>query len=160
MAHHYVLEKRQWVPSPLETVFPFFADAANLQELTPNWLRFSILTPQPVAMHAGALIDYKLHWHGLPMRWKTEITLWEPPHRFQDLQLRGPYALWRHTHRFLARDGGTELQDRVEYALPFGPLGRIAHGISVRRDVERIFAYRWKKVEEIFGTAGPGSTQR
>lgn len=153
MTEPYILESHQWVPRPLDEVFPFFADAANLETLTPAWLRFSILTPAPIAMFAGTLIDYKLHWHGVPMRWKTEITLWEPPHLFQDLQLKGPYKLWRHTHHFASKDGGTLLTDKVEYALPFGILGRAVHAISVRRNVQAIFRYREQRIQALFGSA-------
>lgn len=149
----YVLEREQWVPASLDEVFRFFSDAANLELLTPQWLRFQILTPQPIQMFPGTLIDYRLHWHGIPMRWRTKITAWQAPHMFQDLQLQGPYKLWHHTHRFESVDGGTLLHDRVEYSLPFGVVGRMVHAFSVRRNVESIFAFREKKVEEIFGSA-------
>ncbi len=153
MSKPYTLEREQWVPRPLDEVFSFFSDAANLEELTPAWLEFSILTPSPIEMKAGAMIDYRLSWHGIPMGWKTEITLWEPPHRFEDLQLKGPYRLWRHTHRFQASGSGTLISDTVRYALPFGPVGRLVHAVSVRRNVEAIFAYRNEKVREMFGGA-------
>ncbi len=146
----YILESLQWVPKPLDQVFAFFADAGNLEALTPQWLRFSILTPQPIAMFPGVLIDYQLRWHGIPMRWKTEITRWEPPFLFEDLQLKGPYKLWRHAHRFESVDGGTRISDRVQYSLPFGILGSAVHALSVRKNVEEIFKYRDQKVLEIF----------
>lgn len=150
MTEHYTLDREQWVPASLDDVFAFFADAGNLERLTPQWLRFQILTPQPIQMFPGTLIDYRLHWHGMPMRWRTEITAWQPPNHFEDLQLKGPYKLWCHTHRFQAVDGGTRICDRVEYSLPFGIAGRMMHVISVRRNVERIFEFRDRKVREIF----------
>ena len=151
MIEPYILQREQWVPNPLSEVFPFFADAANLQALTPSWLSFQILTPQPIAMHPGTLIDYRLRWHGVPLKWRTEILLWEPPHHFEDLQLKGPYKLWHHNHRFEEVSGGTRILDHVRYALPFGPLGSVVHAISVRRNVEEIFCYRDKKIRELFG---------
>ena len=147
----FTLEREQWVPAALDQVFAFFADAGNLELLTPLWLRFQILTPQPIAMAPGALIDYRLHWHGIPMRWRTEITTWQPPHHFEDLQLKGPYRLWHHTHRFQAMDSGTLIHDCVRYALPFGVFGRVVHAFSVRQNVESIFQFREQKVRELFG---------
>lgn len=137
-----------WLPRPREEVFAFFADARNLQVLTPAWLEFSILTPGPIAMHPGALINYRLKLHGLSIRWQTEITAWEPPHRFVDEQRRGPYKLWIHEHRFTAQDGGTLASDSVRYAVPGGWL---IERLFVRRDVEKIFRYRRDKLQELFG---------
>jgi hypothetical protein len=136
----------------LSEVFPFFSDARNLEVLTPPWLKFKILTPGRIEMTTGTRIDYRIGWHGLPMRWKTEIILWDPPRAFVDLQLSGPYRLWRHTHRFEECNGGTLLTDTVRYALPFGWLGRIVHALTVGRNVEQIFAYRQEKVRELFGS--------
>lgn len=151
MSEAFTLEREQWVPSSLQVVFAFFADAGNLEVLTPDWLRLQILTPQPITMQPGTLIDYRLRWHGVPLRWRTEITHWQPPHHFEDLQLKGPYRLWRHTHIFEAVEDGTRIVDRVQYGLPFGVLGRIAHAVSVRRNVEQIFDYRDAKVRELLG---------
>jgi hypothetical protein len=137
-----------WLPRPPAEVFPFFADARNLEVLTPPWLRFEILTPLPIAMRAGAVIDYRLRVHGLPLRWRTEIAEWTPPERFVDVQVRGPYVLWHHTHTFAERDGGTVCGDRVRY-WPRG--GALVDRLFVRRDVERIFAYRAQKLRELFG---------
>lgn len=148
----YVLERQQWVPASLDEVFRFFSEAGNLELLTPQWLRFQILTPLPISMFPGTLINYRLHWHGIPMRWRTEITVWQPPHAFEDVQLKGPYKLWRHIHRFEAVDGGTLILDRVEYLLPFGAVGRMVHAFSVRRNVQSIFEFREQKVEQIFGS--------
>jgi len=139
------------VPRPLDEVFRFFSDASNLELLTPAWLKFKILTPPPIAVASGTHIQYRLSWHGIPLRWTTEITRWNPPHDFEDIQLSGPYKLWHHTHRFQARDSGTQLTDVVEYALPFGFLGQIAHALQVRRSVEQIFDYRYQRIEEMFG---------
>jgi ligand-binding SRPBCC domain-containing protein len=146
----YTVHREQWVPRPLDEVFRFFSDASNLELLTPAWLKFKILTPPPIAVASGTHIQYRLSWHGIPLRWTTEITRWNPPHDFEDIQLSGPYKLWHHTHRFQARDSGTQLTDVVEYALPFGFLGRIAHALQVRRSVEQIFDYRYQRIEEMF----------
>ena len=138
----------QWLPRPRAEVFPFFADAANLERLTPPWLEFRILTPRPVAMREGALIDYRLRIRGVPVRWRTRIAVWEPPERFVDEQLKGPYRLWVHEHTFLERDGGTLCRDQVRYAVPGGAL---VDRLLVRPDVERIFAWRRRVLAELFG---------
>ena len=135
----YLIEREQWIDRPIEEVFAFFSDAANLEAITPPWLRFSVTTPAPIAMHAGARIEYRLRWRGIPLRWTTLIETREPPDRFIDTQLRGPYRLWHHTHTFEAVDGGTRMRDLVRYRLPFGPLGTIAHVLGVRRDLEAVF---------------------
>ena len=131
-------------------MFSFFADARNLEALTPPWLKFEVLTPAPIEMRPGALIDYRIRVHGLPIRWRTEITEWSPPHRFVDVQLSGPYTLWHHTHTFEERDGGTLCRDDVRYR-PRG--GAMMNWLFVRRDVERIFATRRERLEEIFGAS-------
>ncbi len=141
------LHAEQWLPRPVEEIFPFFARAANLETLTPPFLKFEIITPEPVEMRVGALIDYRIHVHGFPIRWRTEIVGWEPPHRFIDVQLRGPYRLWHHTHTFTEKDGGTLCTDDVRYH-PLG--GAIANTLFVRRDIETIFAYRRKRLDELF----------
>lgn len=144
------------MPRPLNEVFEFFSDARNLEVLTPAWLKFEILTPAPITISAGVHIQYRLSWHGLPLRWTTEITRWNPPHDFEDIQLSGPYKLWHHTHRFRALNGGTQMTDMVEYALPFGLLGRIAHALQVRRNVAKIFDYRYDRIRELFGQTQHG----
>jgi len=128
-----------WLPLSPAELFPFFADAANLDAITPPWLDFKIVTPRPIVMGEGVLIDYRLRVHGLPLRWRTRINVWQPPHRFVDEQLRGPYRLWIHEHTFEARDGGTLARDVVQYAVPFDFL---AHRWFVRPDIENIFRYR------------------
>lgn len=141
----------QEVRAPLEEVFAFFRDPANLQALTPPWLGFRILTPEPLPVGEGALYDYRISLHGLPLRWRTRIEAWEPPHRFVDIQLQGPYALWHHTHTFEALPGGgTRLGDRIRYRIGFGPFGTLA-APWVRRDIERIFAFRREVIATRFG---------
>jgi ligand-binding SRPBCC domain-containing protein len=143
----HLWETEIWLPRPVGEVFPFFADAGNLDLLTPAWLRFEILTPRPIEMKTGALIDYRLRLRGFPIRWRTRICEWLPPVRFVDEQLRGPYRLWHHTHTFTERDGGTVVGDRVRYAVPGGA---VVNALFVRRDVERIFAFRQQKLAELF----------
>ena len=138
----HLLTREQHVPAPPEAVFAFFAEARNLEAITPPWLGFRVLTPAPVEMRPGALIEYRLSLHRIPVRWLTRIEEWAPGRGFVDAQVRGPYRLWRHTHTFTAHEGGTLVGDRVRYALPLGPLGEAAHLAFVRRDLERIFDFR------------------
>lgn len=141
MSHEYVLEKRTRIRRPLDEVFPFFAEAENLQRITPPELHFRIRSPLPIEMQKGAKIEYTIRLRGIPMRWRTLITGWNPPHSFEDSQTSGPYRKWVHTHQFEQRGDTTIITDRVVYALPFGLLGRIVHPL-VRRQLERIFSYR------------------
>jgi len=144
-----------WLPLPPEELFPFFADAANLDAITPPWLHFNILTLPPVVMREGALIDYRLRVRGIPLRWRTRINVWQPPHRFVDEQIRGPYRQWIHEHTFEGRDGGTLARDVVQYAAPFD---FIAHRWLVRPDIERIFQFRSETLRKRFvATANQGS---
>lgn len=143
----YLLATDQWFPVPRETVFPFFGDAANLEAITPPWLRFEVVTPSPIDMQPGQLIDYKLRLHYVPIRWRTEISVWEPPVRFVDRQLKGPYHFWVHEHTFEEQAGGTLVRDRVEYKVPGG---RLVHALLVRRDLERIFTFRRQVLERHF----------
>ena len=149
--HTHALERTQWVPASVDETFDFFADAANLESITPPWLHFRILTPLPISMHEGRLIEYRLRLHGLPVFWRTRISRWEPGVAFVDEQLRGPYAKWVHLHTFVAERGGTRLGDRVEYALPLDPLSRPAHPLYVRPLVERIFDHRHHVIAARFG---------
>jgi hypothetical protein len=140
----HTLETTQRLPGPPDAVFPFFADARNLEAITPPLLRFRVLTPEPIEMRVGTHIQYRLRVRGIPVLWQTLIQAWEPPHRFVDVQIRGPYAVWHHTHEFApTEDGeGTLMTDRVRYAVGFGPFGELAVRALVRRDVEAIFAFR------------------
>ncbi len=145
------LTTEQWLPRSVEEVFAFFSDAANLDTLTPPWLHFRILTPLPIAMQQGTVIEYRLRWRGVPISWKTEIKVWQPPHRFIDQALRSPYRLWHHEHTFEGRDGGTLMRDRVDYAVPGLFLEPLVARWIVTPDVERIFDYRREKMTELFG---------
>jgi ligand-binding SRPBCC domain-containing protein len=147
----HVLKREQWVAAPIERVFEFFSDARNLERLTPPWLQFWIVTPTPIEMRPGARIEYRIDWRIVPIRWLTEIVEWSPPHQFVDVEVRGPYKLWHHTHTFAEKDGGTLVGDVVRYELPLGILGTLAHRLAVRRDVERVFDYRAERIAELFG---------
>lgn len=136
-----------WLPAPVEKVFPFFAEAANLNAITPPWLHFRTVTQGPIVMRAGTLIDYRLRVRGVPLRWRTRINDWEPSHRFVDEQIRGPYRLWVHEHTFESRDGGTLARDFVRYAVP---LDFLAHAWFVRPDVEKIFEFRSRALQKHF----------
>lgn len=143
------LYREQWVPTSLSKVFSFFSEARNLDRITPPWLHFHVLGKID-ELRAGTLIHYKLAWHGIPLKWTTRIEEWHPPNRFVDLQLKGPYRLWHHTHTFEARDGGTLIKDTLRFTLPLGALGNFLAGWRVRQDVERIFDYRAEQIQAIF----------
>jgi len=145
----YTLQREQWIPKPPEEVFPFFASTGNLESLTPDWLHFHVIS-EPKAIERGTKIDYKLRIRGVPVRWQSEITVWEPPFRFVDEQRRGPYRTWIHEHRFEPRDEGTLVTDIVRYAVVGGPL---IQRWLVSKDLVRIFDYRQKQLEKIFAEA-------
>ena len=150
MAEH-VIERRLIVNQPMAEVFEFFSNAHNLERITPPELNFHILTPQPITIGKGTLIDYQLRLYGIPVKWRTEIATWDPPNVFVDIQLSGPYSQWIHTHRFTSISSSeTLIEDQVRYRLPLEPLGDIAHFI-VRRQLEYIFDFREKEVAKIFG---------
>ena len=151
-AHEVVYE--QWLPRTPEVVFPFFADAYNLEQITPPFLRFRVRGLSTPAVEAGTYIDYRLRLHGIPLRWQSRIDQWEPNHTFVDFQTRGPYALWHHTHVFTPADGGTVMRDRVRYRLPLGALGDLVAGARVARDVDAIFRYRWETIAQHFRPTG------
>jgi len=146
----HTLRRELWIPRPRPEVFEFFSQASNLERITPPWLNFHVQTPGPIEMQAGALIDYKLKIHGLPVGWRTEIRTWDPPLSFSDVQLKGPYKTWNHTHTFLAENGGTRMRDDVVYELPFGILGDLVRFLKVRADVEQVFDYRNQQIAKFF----------
>ena len=146
----HLLHATLWVPAPIDRIFPFFADAGNLNQLTPSTLGFQILTPAPLVMREGLLIDYKISLHGLPMRWRTRICAWHPQGhspRFTDEQIKGPYALWIHEHTFAPKEGGTLCKDVVRYAHWGGP---ITEKLIVRPQLSEIFRFRTDKMQELF----------
>jgi ligand-binding SRPBCC domain-containing protein len=152
----HVLRREQRLPGPPQSVFPFFADARNLEAITPPLLEFRLLTPEPIQMGVGTFLQYALRLRGVPVRWDTLIQAWDPPHRFVDVQVRGPYRLWHHTHELEPLDGGTAtlMRDTVRYALGFGPFGEIARRAVVERDLEAIFAFRAERVPALVAGAG------
>ena len=147
----FELRAEQRLPAPRDRVFAFFSDARNLETLTPEFLNFRIVTPLPIEMREGCLIDYRLRVHGLPLPWRSEISVWEPPHRFVDEQVRGPYRTWHHEHRFEEEAGETVVRDTVRYAVPGGAL---VNRLFVEPDVRKIFAYRQERLRVLFGRPG------
>jgi len=143
----FEFRSRLWLPRPLHEVFEFFSNALNLEEITPPLVQFHVTTPQPIEIREGAEIAYRLKIHGIPIRWRSRITFWDPPHRFVDEQLSGPYRAWIHEHTFREESGGTTCEDYVRYA-PIG--GAIINKLFVERDVKKIFAYRSARLLEIF----------
>ena len=143
----YRLSRSLVVPKPIDEVFEFFGDARNLERLTPGFLNFKILTPQPIVMRPGTMIDYRISLRGLPMRWRSEITEWKPPFSFVDEQRKGPYKKWVHRHTFAEEAGGTRVSDDVEYDVIGGAL---VHTLFVKRDLERIFNYRLSVLGQLF----------
>ena len=150
----YVLEQSQEIPAAPGEVFAFFSDPGNLARITPSWLRFRIHGAAPARLAEGSRIEYRIAWGLATLRWVTRIASWNPPSGFVDVQERGPYARWVHAHRFTPTASGVRMEDRVEYELPFGPLGRFAHALRVRRQLEEIFDYRRRAIEEIFPARG------
>jgi ligand-binding SRPBCC domain-containing protein len=142
MGRIHQLSRTQLLARPRSEVFALFSDASNLEALTPPFLHFRILTPMPIEMRADARLDYQLSLFGVPVRWRTRITDWQPGRRFVDEQESGPYALWRHTHEFEARGTSTLMRDVVDYSEPLGPIGTVAHVLFVRRTLDRIFDFR------------------
>jgi ligand-binding SRPBCC domain-containing protein len=144
------LDTSTWIPADVDRVFQFFAQAENLQRLTPPFLKFRIVTPLPIAIEQGTTIDYRLSLRGIPITWRSEITAWDPPRRFVDEQRKGPYRMWKHAHTFEPRDGGTLVRDRVEYAT-WG--GSIVNRLFVAPELRRIFEYRRSMLERTFGSS-------
>ena len=136
----------QWLPTPLEKTFEFFSDARNLEQITPPFLSFRIVTPTPIEMRPGALIDYQLKLRGFPIQWRTEITEWEPQKGFTDVQLKGPYRKWVHRHDFREENGGTRVEDTIHYRVPGGP---IINSLIVRPDLDKVFRYRQQMISQL-----------
>jgi ligand-binding SRPBCC domain-containing protein len=145
------LEREQLVRRPRSEVFAFFADAANLERLTPEALSFKIMTESPIEMRAGTIIEYELALFRIPFRWRSLIETFEPESRFVDVQLDGPYRHWRHTHEFTDAPGGTVVRDTVEYEVPFGPAGEVVRALFVARQLRAVFDFRRRTIERIFG---------
>lgn len=145
----YILRAECVLPQPLEQVFPFFSDAFQLETITPPWMHFSVQTPKPIDMHVGQIIDYKLRVRGIPLRWQSEISAWEPPYRFIDEARRSPYNFWHHEHLFEECEAGTRVIDIVHYDVPGGAL---VHSLFVKRDIEKIFRFRQETLERLFPT--------
>ncbi len=150
----YCLERETYIRRPLREVFEFFSRPENLARITPPRLGFRMLTPSPIPMMPGALIDYTIRVMGFRVGWRTRISAYDPPHRFVDEQVRGPYAFWRHTHTFSERDGGTVIRDRVEYGMPLGAIGSAVRRLTVRRQLEQIFDFRGGAIAKLFEGAG------
>jgi ligand-binding SRPBCC domain-containing protein len=155
MADH-VLESRLWLAKPRPDVFAFFADPHHLELLTPPAMGVRLLTPQ-VVMAAGAVLEFRLSWLAVPLTWRAFIREYDPPYRFVDVQVRGPYAKWEHRHRFLEADGGTWVEDRVTYCMPLGPLGAAAHALAVRRQLRGLWEYRRRRLEALVAPVRPAA---
>jgi ligand-binding SRPBCC domain-containing protein len=147
----YELKKEVSIPASIQEVFSFFSNAENLNRITPSWLSFKILTPLPIKMEKNARIDYSLKLLGFRMKWRTEITAWEPSNRFIDRQIEGPYRVWEHTHLFEENEGGTQMTDVVRYAVPGFVLSPIVHFLFVRPRLEKIFLFREESILKYFG---------
>jgi ligand-binding SRPBCC domain-containing protein len=146
----HILERSQRVGLPPAEAFAFYADPGNLEPLTPPWLHFSLTFASDGELRAGTRLAYRLRLHGVLIRWRSLIESWDPPQGFVDVQLKGPYALWEHTHTFEpVGEGTTVIHDRVRYAIPLGPIGALAHRLFVRRDLERIFDFRGEALARI-----------
>lgn len=146
----HIFERTIWLPAERDYLFDFFSRAENLQLVTPGWLNFRVLTPLPVEMKLGALFDYRIRLYGVSLTWRTKITAWEPPHRFEDTQLAGPYRVWVHEHLFEPENGGTRMTDRVRYRSRGGPLEPLVDSLFVRSRLEKIFAFREEAFRQLF----------
>ena len=150
----YTLENHQFIKAPLKNVFDFFSKPENLKEITPSKLNFKILTPTPISMKEGTMIDYTIELFGIPLHWRTLITKFDPPNQFIDEQLKGPYLFWHHTHTFIEKDGGVEMSDKVLYTIPMGFFGRFLHFIWIKNDLKKIFSHREKVIDKILANNG------
>ncbi len=158
--HDWRVHAEQALDAPLERVFPFYSEAHNLERITPDLLRFRVVTPDPIEMRVGAQIDYRLRVRGVPVRWRTQILEWDPPHSFVDVQLKGPYELWHHTHTFESLGDRTRCTDEVRYRPPGGPLAGLINRFFVQRDVEAIFRHRMLALDEIFSATSASKPER
>ena len=145
----HTLDAQMWLPLPIDATFAFFRDIANLDRLTPPWVHFETIAPDPIVLTAGAVIDHRLRIHGMPIRWVSEITLWQPPTRFIDEQRRGPYKLWVHRHDFVEENAGTWIRDHVDYVPRGWILEPLLNRWLVAPDLRKIFTYRHKKIREL-----------
>ena len=152
----YELKRNITIPAPVEEVFSFFSKSENLNLITPPWLNFKILTPPPIKMEKNVLIDYSIKLLGLKMTWKTEITVWQPPHRFTDRQITGPYRVWEHSHLFEENEGSTEMEDVIRYAVPGFVLSPLVHFLYVRPRLDKVFAFREQRMLELFTSREKG----
>ena len=146
----YELNKTQFINQPIDVVFNFFSKPENLALITPSKLAFKILTPTPITINKGTLIDYTIRLMGFPVHWRTLITKYNPPYEFVDEQIKGPYLFWHHTHTFKAVNGGSEIKDKVKYSIPMGYLGQFIHKIWIKKDLEKIFEYRKAVIDKLF----------
>jgi ligand-binding SRPBCC domain-containing protein len=155
----YTLRRQQSIRKPPAELFRFFERPENLELITPSSVGFTILTPQPISLKPGTVLDYTIRLLGLPVRWTTLISSYDPPHSFTDVAIRGPYRFWHHTHRFEPTDRGTLMTDEVRYAMPVGPIGRLVHTLWVRRKLKYIFDYRARKISELLENPNQKSSQ-
>jgi len=154
----YTLKREQIIKRPRAEVFRFFEQPENLERITPRSVGFEILTPRPISMQTGTVLDYTIRLLGIPVRWTTVITVHEPPNRFADVALKGPYSFWHHTHTFEELGNDTLMIDEVRYALPFGFLGRMVRALWVRRQLKHIFDYRADVIRELLESDIAGSS--
>ena len=145
----YTLEVKQFIQLPISEVFDFFSNPNNLELITPNNLKFTIKTESPIVMRLGLTIDYSLRIRGFPVKWTSLISEYNPPYNFIDEQVIGPYSKWHHEHKFIEKDKGTEIIDKIKYSLPFGYIGQLVHILFVKRDLEKKFNYRKKIINQI-----------
>jgi|TARA_B100000953_G_scaffold65793_1_gene52623 hypothetical protein len=146
----YELVKTQVIDSSIDNVFDFFAKPENLKTITPEKLSFNIITPTPITMDKGTVIDYTIRLFGIQVHWRALITRYDPPHEFIDEQIKGPYNFWYHTHKFKEVEGGVEISDRVNYSIPMGVFGQVLHFLWIKRDLEKIFSHRKRIIDNIF----------
>jgi ligand-binding SRPBCC domain-containing protein len=151
----YNLRREVFIPAPIDEVFEFFSDPANLAQITPKSVGFRDLTPDARPMRPGMRVTHEIKWFGIPQRWETLIEEYDPPHGFLDTQVRGPYKCWHHRHTFEETAEGTLMRDELRYELPFGPLGAVTHWLIVKRQLNRIFDYRGRKIMELFAKEKP-----